>query len=128
LGNGVLSLGVEIGFNYENLAKYWLCNKKFGVINMVSSAVCWCLWKIRNLLCFEGAVWISERMVCQRLIPMLKCWRVLKPSLLSGCCHDVAGVSGCTIGKDLPSRVAGGVCYAGRAESGVAVPVPSTMM
>jgi hypothetical protein len=33
-------LGVEIGSNYENLAKYWLCNKKFGVINMISLVVC----------------------------------------------------------------------------------------
>jgi hypothetical protein len=44
------------------------------------------------------------------------------------CCHELAGVSSCTIGKDLPSRVAGGMCCAGRAESGVAVPVPATMM
>jgi hypothetical protein len=33
-------LGVESESNYENLAKYWLCNKKFGVINMVSLVVC----------------------------------------------------------------------------------------
>jgi hypothetical protein len=29
-----IAVGTEIGSNYENLAKYWLCNKKFGVISL----------------------------------------------------------------------------------------------
>jgi hypothetical protein len=46
--------GFELGSNYESIAKLWLCNKKFGVINIVSSAVCWSIWKLRNCLSFQG--------------------------------------------------------------------------
>jgi hypothetical protein len=45
-------VGFPIGSNYEYVAKCWLCNKKFGVVNMFSSAVCWSLWKLRNSICF----------------------------------------------------------------------------
>jgi hypothetical protein len=36
----------------------WLCNKKYGVVNMLSSAVCcWGLWKLKkNSLCFDDVV------------------------------------------------------------------------
>jgi hypothetical protein len=32
------TLGVETGADYELVARMWLCNKKFGVINIVTSA------------------------------------------------------------------------------------------
>jgi hypothetical protein len=34
-------LGVDIGFDYESVARLWLCNKKHGVTNIVTSAVFW---------------------------------------------------------------------------------------
>jgi hypothetical protein len=34
-------VGFSIGSDYESIAKCWLCNKKFDIINMVSSAQCW---------------------------------------------------------------------------------------
>jgi hypothetical protein len=46
-------VGFEIGSSYELVAKCWLCNKRFGVVNMISSIVCWGLWKLRNELCFQ---------------------------------------------------------------------------
>jgi hypothetical protein len=39
-------VGFQMGANYESMAKCWLCNKKYVVINMLSSAVCW------SLICF----------------------------------------------------------------------------
>jgi hypothetical protein len=33
-------LGFDIGSDYESIAKKWLCNMKFGVANVISSAVC----------------------------------------------------------------------------------------
>jgi hypothetical protein len=33
--------GVNIGLDFESMAKLWLCNKKYGVVNMVSAVVCW---------------------------------------------------------------------------------------
>jgi hypothetical protein len=35
--------GFQIGQNFESVARCWLCNKKFGLVNMLSSAACWSL-------------------------------------------------------------------------------------
>jgi hypothetical protein len=42
------ALGVNVGSDYVSIAKLCLCNKKFGIVNMVSAALCWSLWKLRN--------------------------------------------------------------------------------
>jgi hypothetical protein len=47
-------LGVQMGADYESIASLWLCNKKFCISNIFSAAICWCLWKLRNCLCFQG--------------------------------------------------------------------------
>jgi hypothetical protein len=36
---------IQIGVDYESMAKHWLCNKKFGTVNAFSSALCWGLWE-----------------------------------------------------------------------------------
>jgi hypothetical protein len=63
----------QIGADYESVAKHWLCNKKFGTANVFSSALCWGLWKLRNLLCFQGVAWLGIKMVMEMMIPMLRC-------------------------------------------------------
>lgn len=50
-------LGLEIGGNYESVAKFWIANKKHLITNVVSSAVIWSIWKLRNEICFQGVVW-----------------------------------------------------------------------
>jgi hypothetical protein len=45
-------VGLQIGRDFEYVAKRWLCNKKFGLVNMISFVVCWSLWKSRNAMCF----------------------------------------------------------------------------
>jgi hypothetical protein len=40
-----LVFGIKIGVDYASIAKLWLCNKKFGVYNMFTSAVYRSLWK-----------------------------------------------------------------------------------
>jgi hypothetical protein len=37
------ALKVNVGSDYEFVAKLWLCNKKFGITNMVTTALCWSL-------------------------------------------------------------------------------------
>jgi hypothetical protein len=32
---------IQIVVDYESMAKYWLCNKKIGAVNVSSSALCW---------------------------------------------------------------------------------------
>jgi hypothetical protein len=72
-------VGFQIGSDFESMAKCWLCNTKFGLVNMLSSAVCWSLWKFRNLICFQGVAWCSMRGLWCLVLPMLKCWKVLTP-------------------------------------------------
>jgi hypothetical protein len=70
-------VGISMGNDYESVARLWLCNKRFGIINIISLAVCWCLWKLRNHLCFQDGMWSSLKMFWQRPAPMLRCWRIL---------------------------------------------------
>jgi hypothetical protein len=56
-------LGYELGSGFESIAGKWLCNKKFGVCNMVSVVVCWSLWKLRIFLCFQGGAWTGMRLL-----------------------------------------------------------------
>jgi hypothetical protein len=36
-------VGFSVRSDYESMARLWLCNKKFGSVNIISSAVCWAL-------------------------------------------------------------------------------------
>lgn len=38
----------EIGSDYESIAKFWINQKKYGVMNSVVAAVLRCLWDCRN--------------------------------------------------------------------------------
>jgi hypothetical protein len=67
-------LDVDIGRDYESMAKLWIANKKHLITNVVSSATLWSLWKLRNELCFQGVVWIGMRMVLVRVSRMLRGW------------------------------------------------------
>jgi hypothetical protein len=60
---GVISavLGFDIRLNYESIAKRWLCNTKFGIANVINLAVCWGLWKLRKILCFQEVPWCSTK-------------------------------------------------------------------
>jgi hypothetical protein len=70
---------IQIGVDYESMAKHWLCNKKYGIINVFSSALCWGLWKLKNSMCFQGVAWLGMKLVWQTVIPMLRCWKILTP-------------------------------------------------
>jgi hypothetical protein len=48
-----------IGADFESVAGLWLCEKKFKALNICSSAILWSLWKMRNLLCFQGKKWLG---------------------------------------------------------------------
>jgi hypothetical protein len=45
-------LGSRVGDNMCDVGKFWLSNKKHVLVNIVSSAVIWSIWKLRNDLCF----------------------------------------------------------------------------
>jgi hypothetical protein len=33
------NIGVQVGVSYESVARLWQCNKKFCILNMITSAV-----------------------------------------------------------------------------------------
>jgi len=45
-------LGLNIGEIFESMARLWLANKNHELNNVLSSAVIWSIWKLRNELCF----------------------------------------------------------------------------
>jgi hypothetical protein len=38
--------GTDVGGNFENIGATWLCEKRFVLINIISSAALWALWKM----------------------------------------------------------------------------------
>lgn len=102
-------LGIKMGKNYESIAKLWLCNKRYGVTNIVTSALCWSVWKLRNILCFQGAPWTGMRTLWQRMVSLLRCWNVLVPLKLmlefKNACSALKKKDGMVSGVDvMPDR------------------------
>jgi len=63
-----------MGNDFISMASLWISNKKFMVCNIVSSAVLWVIWKLRNALCFQGVPWMGMKMVFAMLGRMLRNW------------------------------------------------------
>ena len=50
-------LGFSLGCDFESVARFWLANKRHGLTNVISAAVLWSMWKLRNEIYFQGTVW-----------------------------------------------------------------------
>uniref|UniRef100_A0A0A9DU72 Reverse transcriptase zinc-binding domain-containing protein n=1 Tax=Arundo donax TaxID=35708 RepID=A0A0A9DU72_ARUDO len=72
-------LSLQIGENFESVGSKWLCNKRFMVVNIVSSAALWSLWKLRNDLCFQRSVWKDMSKLWSRVWDMINNWKLLCP-------------------------------------------------
>jgi hypothetical protein len=58
-----------MGDDFISVASLWISNKKFMVRNIiVSYAVLWVIWKLRNALCFQGVPWMGTKMVFAMLV------------------------------------------------------------
>jgi hypothetical protein len=47
-------IGRVVGTDFELVARLWVCDKKFKLINVVTTAAFWTVWKVRKELCFQG--------------------------------------------------------------------------
>jgi hypothetical protein len=56
---------------------------------MVTSAVCWGVWKLRNNMHFQGLPWRGLKQVWHRVVSMLRCWTILVPLKLVERFEDV---------------------------------------
>ena len=52
-------LGIQVGVDIITIGKFWLSHKKNSLVNMITSAVLWSIWKLRNELCFQRTGWKS---------------------------------------------------------------------
>ena len=67
----------QIGSSFESVARFWIATKKCSVLNTVSSAVLWCLWKYRNAMIFSNTSWISIPQVLRLIRNMVRNWAIL---------------------------------------------------
>jgi hypothetical protein len=72
---------VDCGDNFESVAKMWLSNKRFCVVNVFTSAALWELWKLRNLLCFKNGQWKNVQSLLRKMLLMIEAWKILCPPL-----------------------------------------------
>jgi hypothetical protein len=70
-------LEYQVGGNMIDTGKYWLSNKKFCILNMVTSATIWSIWKLKNDLCFQRLGWRSMEMLFFRITGLLRNWMLL---------------------------------------------------
>jgi hypothetical protein len=47
-------LNLQLGSDFESVARFWLANKKHWVTNSICAAVMWSIWKTRNSMIFDG--------------------------------------------------------------------------
>jgi hypothetical protein len=59
-----------VGADFESVAKWWLCDRKCKILNVVTSAALWSIWKTRNAICFQGMRWTGMRAL------FIKCARI----------------------------------------------------
>ena len=71
--------GIQLGNSLDNIGKFWLSNKRNGVLNICTSAAVWSLWKLRNDLCFQRKMWRSMAILLFNMAVMLQNWIILCP-------------------------------------------------
>ncbi|RLN36127.1 hypothetical protein C2845_PM03G35150 [Panicum miliaceum] len=77
-------LGLEIGSDFESVGSKWLCNKKFLVHNMISSAALWSIWKLRNNIHFQNSRWRDLGSLLLRITRTIQNWIILSPGQFEG--------------------------------------------
>lgn len=68
---------IKVGGNLVEIVKFWLSSKKHGLLNIITSVVLWCIWKLRNEICFQNAGWRGMGMLLCRIGGLLQNWVVL---------------------------------------------------
>ena len=70
---------VQLGDSFESIGRFWLSNKRNGVVNIITSAAIWCLWKLRNDLCFQRSLWKSMDILFYQTSKTIQKWAILCP-------------------------------------------------
>jgi len=75
-------LDTDIGVNFESVGSKWLSNKKFFILNMITSATLWCIWKLRNDLHFQNKRWRDLGTLLMKIAGTVQNWTILCPGSL----------------------------------------------
>jgi hypothetical protein len=54
-----------------------LCDKKYKLVNVCTSAALWALWKTRNGTLFEVVSWTGMRRVLEKCAGSIRNWKLL---------------------------------------------------
>ena len=65
---------IQIGEDFESVARWWINNNKNSVLNMSGAALLWCIWNLHNGMCFQGKSWRNEKVLLNKLARTLKSW------------------------------------------------------
>jgi hypothetical protein len=68
---------VNLGSDFESVAKLWINQKRHGVTNICTYAVFWSLRKLRNDLCFQGVGWTGMDKLLRRCARLMREWKML---------------------------------------------------
>jgi hypothetical protein len=63
--------------DFESMAKLWIRNKNLKAVNVLTTAVIWCIWKVRNDICFQGTCWTGMRKLFGQCERFLRNWNLL---------------------------------------------------
>jgi hypothetical protein len=63
---------IQIGSDYESIARFWLSNKKHAAMNTICATVLWSIWKSRNAMIFDGQTWLCTKQVWWLILKAIK--------------------------------------------------------
>jgi hypothetical protein len=87
-------VGFNVGLDYESMAKCWLCNIRFGVVNILSSEIV----EVKKFLVFPGSgMEKHEASVgsCHANVEMLAYPSAFEADIWLRLCHKHAGEDQC---------------------------------
>ena len=68
---------IDILSCFDRVMSFWHMHKENAVLNMVTTAALWSLWRLRNEFCFQGRKWRSVKCILAKLSCYLHQWKVL---------------------------------------------------
>ena len=71
------SLGISLNPGFESIGRLWIFKKKHAITNLCTSAILWCIWNLRNAVCFQGERWKDVRKVMTKAYGAIRIWKSL---------------------------------------------------